>query len=101
MHIGALQVLDELQFEAFRVSEFADARRNSFPSRDLGGAVTPRSSHEFEETVFAIRQWTDENGLQDAVLSDVAGKFGQLRFVKRASWIGFRFLNAIEADVLN
>ena len=84
VHVGALQILDELQFEAFRVGEFADACRNGFPFRDSGSAVTPRSGHEFEETVLAIRQWTDENGLQDAVLADVVGKFRQLRFVKRS-----------------
>ncbi len=31
VHIGALQVLDELQFEAFGVGEFADASGNGLP----------------------------------------------------------------------
>ena len=90
VHVGALKVLNELQFETLRIGEFADARRDSLPACDTGGAVTPRSSHEFKETVLATRQRADENGLQDAVLAD-AGKFRQLRFVKRASWVCFRF----------
>src|ERR1700675_4220795 len=101
MHVGALQILDELEFEAFRVGEFANACRNPFSSRDWRSGVAPRSRHEFKEAVRTARQRTDENGLEDAVLADVAGEFRQLRFVKGSSWICFRFLNAIERDVLN
>ncbi len=35
------------------------------------------------------------------MLANVARKFRELRFIKRASWIGFRFLNAVEGNVLN
>jgi len=34
---------------------------------------------------------TQENRLQNAVLSDVVREFGQLRFIKEASRVGFGF----------
>src|SRR6266852_2082124 len=101
VHVGALQVLDKLQFEAFRVGEFADARRNGFPFRDSRSAVTPRTRYECKEAVLAAGQRTEENGLQDAVLADVAREFRQFRFVEGSSWICFRLLNTVEGDVLN
>ena len=70
MDIGALQVFDELQFEAFGVGEFADARGNSLPFGELRSAEAPRSGDEFKETVLATR--ADEDGLQDTVLADIA-----------------------------
>jgi hypothetical protein len=85
-----------LQFKALRVREFADGGRNGFPSGNLRGAITPRSGYKLKNSIFAARQRTDEDGLQDAMLTDVASKFREPRFVERASWIGFRFLNAIE-----
>jgi hypothetical protein len=99
VHVGALQVFDELQFKAFRVGEFSDRGRDGFPLGYPRSSVAPCSGHKFKETVLSVRQWSNENGLQDAMLTDVAGEFRQLRFVKRASWIGFRFLNAIEWNV--
>ena len=78
VHVGALQVFDELQFEAFRVGEFANACGNGFPLGEFRSAVSPRSGHEFKGTRLAVRQRTDENGLQDAMLPDVVRKFRQL-----------------------
>jgi hypothetical protein len=41
LQVGVLQVLDELEFEALRVGEFANARGNGFSSGDSRSAVTP------------------------------------------------------------
>jgi hypothetical protein len=73
VHVGALQVFNQLQFEALRVGELADAGGNCFPSGELRGAIAPRSGHEFKLTGLAVRQRTNENGLQNAVLPDIAG----------------------------
>jgi len=88
VHVGALQVFDKLQFEAFRVGEFADAGRNSFPPSEFRSAVAPRSGHEFVKSILTVRRGTDEDRLQDAMLANVGCKFRQLGLVKRASWIG-------------
>jgi hypothetical protein len=39
VHVGALQVFDELQFKALHVGEFADGGRNGFPSGKFRGAI--------------------------------------------------------------
>ena len=78
-----LQVFDELQFETFRVGEFADARGNGLPFSELRSAVPPHSGDKFKEAVLAARQRTDKDGLHDAMLPDVARKFRELCFIKR------------------
>ncbi len=55
VHVGALQVFDQLQFEALRVGELADAGGNGFTPGELRGAVAPRSGHEFKPVRFAAR----------------------------------------------
>jgi hypothetical protein len=67
VHVSALQVLDELQFEASGVGEFANRGGNGFAFRELRGPIAPRSGDEFILARFAARQGTNENGLEDAV----------------------------------
>jgi hypothetical protein len=58
VHVGTLQVFDELQFEAFRVRQFADARRNGFPFRKFRSTEAPRSRDQFVGFWFAVRHRT-------------------------------------------
>jgi len=101
VHVGALQVLDELQFEAFGVGEFADAGRDGFPLRKLRGAESPRTRDKFVAPAFVPYQRTNENGLKDTVEPDIFGQFGELRFFELASRIRLRFLNVLERNVLH
>jgi hypothetical protein len=68
-----------LQFETFRVGEFAHGRGNGCPLGKFRSAVTPRSGHQFKETVLAVRQRPDEDGLQDAMLADHSAWLAVLR----------------------
>jgi len=85
VHVGALQVLDELQFEALRVTEFANRCRNGFALRELRGAVAPRSGNEFILARLGTRQGANKDGLQNPVPPDVVGEFGEFPFVKLAA----------------
>jgi len=101
VHVGALQVFDQLQFEALRVGELADAGGNCFAPGELRGAIAPRSGHEFKLVRFTIRQRANENGLEDAVLPDISGEFGEFGFIELPAWIGLGFLNAPQWNLLH
>lgn len=79
VHIGPLQIFDEL--------EFADACRNVFPHREFRGAKSPRTCYELIGSRFTVRQRANENGLKDAVEPNILGQFGKFCFIELASRI--------------
>jgi hypothetical protein len=89
MHVGPLQIFDELEFEALGVAEFANGCRNAFPPREFRSTVAPRSGYELVTARFAARHRAHEDGLENAVLPDIVGKLGELGFIELAARIGF------------
>jgi hypothetical protein len=66
-----------------RVGELADAGGNCLAPGELRGAIAPRPRHEFKLARFAVRQRANENGLENAVLPDIAGVMLQPAFCVR------------------
>ena len=99
MHVGALQVFDELEFEALRIGEFADARGNRFHLGEFRSALPPRSCHEFIRVWFSVGRRAHQDRLQYPVQSDVVRQFSESCFIKLASGICLRFLNTGERYV--
>jgi len=73
------------------VGQFAYSRRDAFALCEFRGAVTARLGHKLIRARFPFGKRTQENRLEDAVLSNVVREFRQLGFIKEASRVGFGF----------
>jgi hypothetical protein len=48
VYVGALQILDELQFQTLGIGEFADGRRDGTLPRELRSAESPGCCDQLE-----------------------------------------------------
>src|SRR6267378_5853007 len=51
MHVGPLNILDDLNFKNLRIGKCANADRNFLQTRPLRSAVTPRSCDDFKVSI--------------------------------------------------
>jgi hypothetical protein len=87
---GGSRFFDELEFKALGVDQFAHADWDGFPVGQFRSAVAPRAGNKFVDSRFGVREWTDEDGLQNAMQLDVGGKFSKVRFIEGTPRVGLR-----------
>ena len=95
MHVGPMNVFDDLRFERFRVGEDNDADGNFLQARPLRGAITPRSRNDFEVAVHSPR----EQRREDAFAADALGQFLQSLLIERLARVGRGFDQLREGNV--
>jgi len=77
------------------VGQVPHGRRDALALCQFRGAIAARSSHKLIRARFPFGKRAQENRLEYTVLSDVVRELCQLRFIKKAPWIGFGFTDFI------
>src|SRR5439155_741358 len=80
---------------------FAHSRRDGFAFCEFGGTVAACSGDKLIRARSPIGKRAQENRLEYTVLFDVVREFGQLRFIEKASRVGFGFADFRQRNVLN
>ena len=77
IEVGALDVLDQGDFQRLAIRQFADENRNVMNAGALRGAPAPLARDDF---IFSIGERAHDDGLQQALVADRLGKFVEIRF---------------------
>ena len=87
MHVGPLDVFDDLRFERFLVFRGNDANGNLLQPCPLRGAITPCSRNDFEMPIHS----PSEKRREDALAADALGQFLQTLVIERLARVGRGF----------
>src|SRR3984957_7792712 len=87
MNVAALEIFDQLRLHHLCVGHVADFDGNDFFPGNLRGTKTLRSEDDFIALVFR----SDEQGSENTLRLDAAGKSFQKPFIEVAARVGWRF----------
>jgi hypothetical protein len=79
MHVTSKKAFDDLRFESFRIGENNDADLSFLQTRQLRGAITPRSRNDFAVAVNSPR----EQRRKGCLCVDDLGQFLQSLLIER------------------